>query len=265
MSTIIDADQIEQIDLRQQANYWRAQHARIAEREIILKKKVQELTEAICQRDAIITRQTQQIDALKAELICLKQQVFGRKTEQTENTSSDEQDRGSHIFNSSTDFPEKKGNRGQQEKTKGHGRKCRTNLPFVEQTHELLQEKCRCPKCGKPFLVLPGTEDSEEIEWEVILRRRIHKRTRYIPTCDCRVVPGIVTAPPPAKLIPKGMFAVSFWVRLIIEKFLFLKTTLPYPKGTYIGRTLCLSRNYYWRTQKDWRASPASVYANSGA
>jgi len=34
-------------------------------------------------------------------------------------------------------------------------------------------------------------------------------------------VPGIVTAPATAKLIPKGMFAISFWVRLLLEKFLF--------------------------------------------
>jgi len=34
-------------------------------------------------------------------------------------------------------------------------------------------------------------------------------------------VTGIVTAPCPPKLIPKGMFAVSFWVRLLMEKFLF--------------------------------------------
>jgi transposase len=69
--------------------------------------------------------------------------------------------------------------------------------------------------------VFPGTEDSEQIEWEVVFYRRIHKRSRYVPTCDCQVVPGIVTAPGPPKLIPKGLFAISFWVRLLMEKFLF--------------------------------------------
>ena len=87
--------------------------------------------------------------------------------------------------------------------------------------HELGQDNCCCPKCGKPFSVFPCTEDSEQIEWDVILRRRIDKRVRYIPTCNCHAVPGIVTAPPPPKLIPKSMFATSFWIRLIMEKFLF--------------------------------------------
>jgi transposase len=30
-----------------------------------------------------------------------------------------------------------------------------------------------------------------------------------------------VTAPPPPKLIPKGLFSIGFWVRLLLEKFLF--------------------------------------------
>jgi len=30
-----------------------------------------------------------------------------------------------------------------------------------------------------------------------------------------------VTAPVPAKLIPKGLFSTGFWVQLLLEKFLF--------------------------------------------
>ena len=67
----------------------------------------------------------------------------------------------------------------------------------------------------------PGTEDSEQIHWEVRLVRRVHRRMRYVPACDCHAVAGIVTAPGPAKLIPKGMFSTGFWVHLLLEKFLF--------------------------------------------
>jgi transposase len=78
-----------------------------------------------------------------------------------------------------------------------------------------------CPRCGKPFEVFPGTEDSDEIDWNVRLTRRVHKRVRYRPACQCGVVPGIVAAPPPPKLIPKGMFTCGFWTRLLLDKFLF--------------------------------------------
>ena len=37
----------------------------------------------------------------------------------------------------------------------------------------------------------------------------------------CSPVRGILTAPKPAKLIPKGLFAVSFWVEVLLKKFEF--------------------------------------------
>ena len=232
MSTItaeIDRiEQIELIELRQQAHYWQAQHARAAERQEAWKAKTLQLELIVRQQEATIAEQSQQLEALKARVAWLTQQVFGRKTESTIASDNDRQ----NLSDSSTDTPTEfldpcdnssrdKRKRGQQKGAKGHGRKLRLNLSSVEEYHELPQNQCCCPKCGKPFLVFPGTEDSEQIEWDVILRRRIHKRTRYTPTCNCHAVPGIVTAPPAAKLIPKSMFATSFWIRLIMEKFLF--------------------------------------------
>lgn len=244
MSTaIIDTDRREQIELRMQAHFWRAQHARISKREAALKAKVKELDETLRHQGATIKQLKQQVEALKAKLVWFQKQVFGRKTEQMENESSGKQSHISHFCKNSS---QEKRNRGQQEGTKGHGRKLHPNLPCVVEPHNLPEEKCRCPKCGKPFDIFPGTEDSEEIEWEVILRRHIHKRTRYVPTCDCDAVPGIITAPAPPKVIPKGMFATSFWVRLIIEKFLFQRPLyrvvkmlamegLPVSQGTLTG------------------------------
>lgn len=244
MSTaIIDTDRREQIELHQQAHYWQVMHARIREREVSLETEVQELRKTVHDQNLIIKQLRQQIEALKAKLAWFKKQVFGRKTEQMENEPSGKQ---SHISHFCKDPSQEKRNRGQQRGSKGHGRKLHPDLPCVVEPHNLPEEKCRCPKCGKPFNIFPGTEDSEEIEWEVILRRRIHKRTRYIPACDCDAVPGIVTAPPPGKLIPKGMFATSFWVKLIMEKFLFQRPLyrvvkmltmegLPVSQGTLTG------------------------------
>jgi transposase len=51
--------------------------------------------------------------------------------------------------------------------------------------------------------------------------RRVHRRRRYRRTCECTEVPGIVTAPVPPKLIPKGKFTTEFWVRILEQKYRF--------------------------------------------
>ena len=110
---------------------------------------------------------------------------------------------------------ESKKNRGKRPWLKDYGRKRRTGLSTEEIGHELPKEEQCCPICGKPFTSFPGSEDSEEIHWEVHLIRHVHKRARYRPTCNCRAVPGIVTTLLPPKLIPKGMFSCGFWVQLL--------------------------------------------------
>ena len=94
-------------------------------------------------------------------------------------------------------------------------------MPKGEIFHEVPTRAQCCPDCGKPFEEFPGTEDSEEIHVEVKVFRRVHKRKRYRPRCQCGAVFGIVTAPVPPKLISKGLFSIGFWVWVILEKFLF--------------------------------------------
>jgi len=209
------------VELRRQANYWRAQHAHAVEREAVWKEKAQQLEQLVRHQAAQITELTQQIEALKAKVAELQQQLFGRKSEQRKDSIRKNQEGDQETSAVSEATAEGKNKRGKQPGTKGYGRKRRTGLPTEEIVHELPKAERCCPICGKPFSVFPGSEDSEEIHWEVRLVRRIHKRTRYRPTCNCRAVPGIVTAPPPPKLIPKGMFSCGFWVRLLMEKFLF--------------------------------------------
>jgi transposase len=45
------------------------------------------------------------------------------------------------------------------------------------------------------------------------------RRRRYRRTCQCPGTPGILTAPPPARLIPRGKYGVSIWVHLLLSKF----------------------------------------------
>lgn len=217
------------IGLRHQANYWQAQHGRAVEREATLKQRVQELEESVSRLEnriaeqgheiaglkTQIAEQNQQIEALKAKLALLQQQVFGKKSEKCKKTPPATPAKPGTIG-----LAVEKRKRGKQRGTKGYGRKCHQELATEEIIYPLPEASQSCPHCGKGFKKFPGTDDSEEIDWEVRLVRRVHKRLRYQPTCTCQAVPGIVTAAPIAKLIPKGMFSVDFWIRVVLEKYL---------------------------------------------
>ena len=70
------------IDQRQQVNYWRAMHARAIERESLWKEKAEHLEAVVRRQEVQLREQSGQIEALKAKVSWLQQQVFGRKSEE---------------------------------------------------------------------------------------------------------------------------------------------------------------------------------------
>lgn len=221
MATNQPENQAECVELRQQAQYWRAQHARAVEREAARNEKVRHLEEVVRRQEKLIKEQAEKMEALEAKVVLLQKQVFGNKSEKTSRTSVEGRDEKEEGQESNATNSGEKRNRGQQPGTQGHGRKRREDLPTEELIHDLPASRRCCPICKKAFNEFPGTEDSDEIHWEVRLFRRVHRRKRYVPGCDCGAHPGIVTAPSPVKLIPKGLFSTGFWVNVILEKFLF--------------------------------------------
>jgi transposase len=203
--------------LLQQAQYWKAQHARAVQREAGWKQRALDLERLVRQQEALIGQLTARVETLTAEVRRLRQQVFGRKAEPIQSPTVEQ----AQADDSSCGLPEAAQSRGQKAGGPGHARKTHDDLPTEEIFHDLEEQERCCPRCRKPFVGFPGTEDSEEIDWQVKVVRRLHRRKRYRPTCDCQAVSGIVTAPCPDKLIPKGLFSVGFWVRVLLEKFLF--------------------------------------------
>jgi transposase len=208
------------IQLRQRANFWQAQHARAIKRATAFEKRGQQLEKELRTLHAKLKEKDQQIEVLKAKLTYFQQQLFGRKSEQTEPQNNSEDDLQHSITGTS---PEKeKGRqrkRGQQPGAKGHGRQRRTNLPAEVVIHDVAEDDKICPQCRLPRIPFFRTEDSEEVHWETRLVRRIHKRRQYLSSCRCPG-PRMVTAPPAPKIIPKGMFSIEFWVWILMEKFL---------------------------------------------
>jgi transposase len=74
-----------------------------------------------------------------------------------------------------------------------------------------------------PYQSFPGTEDSETIEIQVRAYRRVIRRKRFRPSCQCPGNRGIITAPPLPKLIPKGRYGISVWTQVLLDKFLFFR------------------------------------------
>jgi transposase len=155
----------------------------------------------------------EEVASLQAQLRLREQQLFGRKADST--TSAE-----GLASPARSQRP-----RGQQRGKPGPKRRDYSHLPAVEQVLELPPEQQRCSGCGQPLVPFPGTDDTTVLEIEVRAHRRIYRRRRYRPTCSCGTHPGIVTAPPPAKVIPKSLLGVSVWVTVLLDKFLFYRPT----------------------------------------
>jgi transposase len=177
-----------------QAGYWKALHDRAVQREALLK---------------------QEIEQLRAQLRLREQQLFGRKTEAGATASTSPAPSPAAI-------PRR---RGQQPGRPGPRRRDHSHLPAVVEDHELPAEQCCCQCCGRPFAPVGGTEDSTILEVEVRAHRRVIRRRRYRPTCACAAHPGVVTAPPAPRLIPKSSLGVSVWVTVLLDKYLSYRPT----------------------------------------
>lgn len=187
----------------------------------------QELTEARCsaafykslheRAKERIAEVEQRLEESEAERKKLDRQLFGRSSEKSRSREA-----GTGAS------PAAKGSsrrRGQQPGRPGPGRRDTSHLPSEEEHRHLAQEECRCGRCGLPFGEFPGTEDSETLEIEVSAYKRTYRRHRYQPTCECEHLPGIITAPGPPKLIPKGIYGISLWETILLDKFAFLRPT----------------------------------------
>src|SRR6266436_3943063 len=181
------------IALKWEANYWRAQHARLVQREAALKA---------------------QVEALEAQIRDLTQRLYGTKSEQSA---------ASEALGKVNEVQPRK--RGQQPGTPGHGRSDRSPLPVVVEVHDVSEAAKHCPQCGEALAPFPGVEGCDIIEVQVQAHIRRMHRPRYHTTCRCAQRPGIVTAPPVPRVIPKSPLGVSVWTMVLLDKYLYSRPT----------------------------------------
>ena len=203
----------ELIQLRCECNYWKAQFNRTRQREDELKSELELSLKRFRQEEEGLK---DELEKSKSRISYLERQLYARKTEKKGKRDS------SSIVDKNKDKTNK---RGQQPGACSHGRRDHSHLPEVTETVGFEENECLCPKCGKSLLELPSVDESEQIEIEVHGYRRKIRRKKYKKTCQCPDVPGIITAPVPNKLIPKGKFGNSLWVLFLIEKYLYQRPT----------------------------------------
>ena len=195
----------EHIELVMQARYWKSQHERAVQREQRLHGALRAQHQQAEQREAALRSQLQ---LAQAKIRDLQQRMYGRKSERRWSVEG--------TLHTAADSSRR---RGQQRGAPGHGRVRLEHLPCIEETIEL--DWPQCPACGEPLHEFPGTDDSEVLEIDVKAYRRVIRRRRYRCGCGCGVVPGIVTAPAPPRLIERGKFGISVWVTVLLDKFLY--------------------------------------------
>jgi transposase len=186
----------ELIRLRQQANYYKAQHQRAVTR---------------------LEQLQQDIEQLRAQLRLRERQLFERKSEKTCATPKTQP--------AATAPPFPKRPRGQQRGRPSPPRRSYHHLPAVEEVLDFPADEQHCQRCGQPWQPFPGTEDAELLEIDVRAYRRVYRRRRYRPGCTCGKRPGIITAPPPPKVLPKTHLGISVWVSLLLDKYQFGRPT----------------------------------------
>lgn len=195
----------EHIELVQQACSWKSLHERAVRREQWLRGALRREQEQAQQREAELRAQ---LELAQEQIRDLQQRMYGRKSERR--------------WSMEDTLPTAAASarpRGQQRGAPGHARTRLPHLHSVEETVEL--DWPQCPACGEPLHEFPGTDDSEMLEIEVKAYRRLIRRRRYRSGCECGVVPGIVAAPAPPRLIERGKFGISVWVTVLLDKFMY--------------------------------------------
>jgi transposase len=181
------------LELRQQAGYWKGMHARALERRTALE---------------------QDNEHLRGEVARLNAQLFGQKSEKQSRKDRSNQLDGLDDEEDEANLPPEPAKRWR----KGSKRRDLQHLAVREEFIELPEAERVCPHCGQPWRQRSDTEDSEQIEIEVHAYRRVLRRRRYQATCRCA---GSLThtAPRPAKLIPKSRLGTSVWVEVLLDKY----------------------------------------------
>ena len=232
-NNLITLTQAKYVELKWQANFWKAQYKRSSAREETLKEKLKQNLATISnlkqhlnnkesqadywklQHGTAIAQEEILRDALKqkdAVIRDLNQRLYGKKSERDAGNA----DLNPNAKNKSD---KSKRSRGRRKGSASHGRTQRQNLPIIPEI--IPPSETACGTCGLDYSLISTYEESDIVEIEIAAHIRRIKRRKCAKNCTC--VPGskIITAPLPPKLIPKSPYGNSIWEEILVRKFLY--------------------------------------------
>lgn len=180
------------IEYKQRANYWRKQFSSSKEKHA---------------REESLLKD--EIALLKAKLLKREQQLFGRKSEKKTSTSE-----------SSSSDQGKKRPRGQVSGKPSPDRRDYSELPIVEEKHDLAGSDCCCDNCGLEYSETSQIATSEIIEIINVqaYKRRIVRKI-YRKKCSCPGIAEKKTALVVPKLLEKSNLGLTIWSYFLLNKF----------------------------------------------
>ena len=190
------------IDEDVDAGYWRARAGRA-------EALVAELRAENAGLNARVAELAGQVAALQESVTTLSGLLFGSSSEKGGSPAR-------RTGREGGDRPGGAGKRGQRPGGPGHGRRDYSHLETEERVIDVDAGQRCCAVCGKAFEFI-GTEDSEQIDWQVKITRIVWRRRRYRRRCS-HPGPATACAPPAARPVPKGLFTAGFLARLAYEK-----------------------------------------------
>ncbi len=207
------------IDEDADVGYWRARAGRAEARVAELEAATAALRADKAGLTARVAELAGQVDKLQESVTTLSGLLFGSSSEKGGPASRGNGQGGDGGADGRDDGgvrPGGRGRRGQRPGGRGHGRRDYSHLETEERFIDVDAGQRCCAECGEPFEFL-GTEDSEQIDWQVKITRIVSRRRRCRRRCS-HPGPATICAPPPARPVPKGLFTAGFLARLAYEK-----------------------------------------------
>jgi transposase len=143
------------------------------------------------------------VDTLEHEVALLKRHVFGKRSEKMPPIKQ------LLRVGDARNSPEAQARRRQNAEE-------RTNLPERLIHHRIPDDQRVCPKCGGTTLRSLG--DGKVTTMYEYVPSKIERQVHVQETLSCRCGEGVITAPPPPKVIEKGLYGPGFIAHALVAK-----------------------------------------------